>query len=639
MSATAIWGLGVVLCFAGWGGWLKRRLVPDIEVDWGLLAAWGLALTLAVGGALCLLGLARRPVLLTWTLVGIAFAGRDVFRSPHWRMAWPPRLWELAGRQWDAPAIAVLLALAGLIYVGSAARGIPNPSDDWIVYLPFMRMILQTGTLVDPFSVRRMAAYGGQSYLQALSRIGADHAQIQIFDQGICLLLIVALLLGFARQTRNSSRLIGLLLVLLAIMLPEIRQNSGSEVSGALCFLAAFRSMTFVERIGPRGLRRAWLVALPLAAICTLRQNYLAVVAFMMASLLLGGREPAIPWAERRRHFIEVALLTGACLLPWAVLAFRSNHTFLFPVFPGNYDPHYAALTSPASWSTHFKVYLSAAFYDLPIQSMPIFLLAAPAVAWRWKSRALLGLWIGTVVGFALLALSLPETDNYTIARYTFAFQVAFVLAIGLTVAEPAPVPASNSKPDVAILVLVLLAMVLQIQATRVSALRTLSRATEQIDAQFGIAERGARPLDEGALPVQQMQGAVPPGQRLLVMIERPYHLDYSRNRIDHLDLPGAASPPPRFPLAEGGDKVASYLLAQGIRYFAFTLPDAAQDELYSRAHWKRQLTGPSRVWRLTAPLFLSTFDAVDQLAKSRRHLYDDGHLVVVDLGAAAGAP
>src|SRR5579871_2644713 len=58
LRATAAWGLIVLLGFAGWGDLVRRLLAPAADVDWGLRAAWGLALTLAVGGLLCLLGLA-----------------------------------------------------------------------------------------------------------------------------------------------------------------------------------------------------------------------------------------------------------------------------------------------------------------------------------------------------------------------------------------------------------------------------------------------------------------------------------------------------------------------------------------------------------------------------------------------------
>lgn len=629
LDAAAIWGLGIVVCFVGWGSWLRRRLAPSVAVDWGLRAAWGFGLTVAAGGLLCLLGLARRPVLLVWIFAGIVLAARELTRSANWRRDRLLRPWRLIPLRWDTPLVVGLLCATGLVYVGAAGRGVANPSDDWLAYLPFIKMILKTGTLLDPFSVRRMAAYGGQSYLQALTSLGAEEARLQIFDQGICLLLLVWLVLGFGREAQGASRLLLALLVLVVLMLPDTRINSASEMSGVLGFVAVYRTIVLVDRRGLRGLGPALLIALPVAAVCTLRQNYLAVAGFMVMALGLSAGDGSA--ADRRRHLGRVALLTAACLLPWWALALRSNHTFLFPIFPGNYDPAYAALTAPASWEARFHLYLSAALSDTPIQLMPLLVLAAPALARRWHRGAMLGLWVGMVVGFAMVALSLPDADTFTIARYGFAFVVAFALAVGLAASEY--LTAVPSKPDLAVLGVVLIAFAAQVHGTREAAIHSVDGALARLHG----PDPNHPPLGAGGDELLRMQSVVPSGERLLVMIERPFLLDYARNRITHIDLPGAASPPPHLPLAAGGEKVADYLLAEGIRYFAFVRPDRAQSDIYSRAHWQRLLTGSARGWRITAPSFLSTFDDLDQLAQSRHRLYDDGHFVVVDLAARAG--
>jgi hypothetical protein len=115
-------------------------------------------------------------------------------------------------------------------------------------------------------------------------------------------------------------------------------------------------------------------------------------------------------------------------------------------------------------------------------------------------------------------------------------------------------------------------------------------------------------------------------------MIERPFLLDFARNPIEILDEPGAASPAPGIPLAAGADATAAYLRTQGIRYFAFTRPDRAQIAFYSRSHWIEMAGTAAELWRVTAHVFLDTFQVVDRLAQTRHVLYDDGRLVVVDL-------
>ncbi len=629
LAATAIWGLAIVLCFAGWGSWLGRRLVAELEVDWGLRAAWGLALTIAVGGPLCLFGLARRPTLLIWIFGGIALATREMFRvsdSPPqiWR-----RFWTVVAGCRHTPLIVAMVSVVGFLYLGAAARAVPNPNDDWVAYLPFVRKILQTGTFVDPFSVRRMAAYGGQSYLQALTLIVAEVSRVQIFDGGICLVLSFALIFGFAREARRISWTILLLVGLVVIMLPDNRANSAAEMSGVVGFVAAWRTVVLIDRAGLRGARPALLTALSMAAVCTLRQNYLPVVGFMLLALCLrrGDEQQSPSWADRRRHLGLVVVLLGACLLPWASLAFRSNHTFLFPFFHGNYDPNYGGITAPSPWNARLRFYLSAAFYGDPIRTMPLLLLVGPGIAAVATGRAVWGLWAGTIVGFAVLALSLPDADTYTIARYDFAYVVAFVIALGLAVADQG----TTSKRDLSILVLVVVGLAIQVYDKQAAGIRAVSVALDRLGS-----DSTPSVLETDAEDERRMQQAVPAGERLLVMIERPYLLDYARNPIEHLDYPGAASPAPGIPLLAGSEKVAAYLVARGTRYFAFATPDHPRDDLYSRAKWKTLLTGPTRMWRIAAPLFLAAFDTVDELARSRRRIYDDGHLIVIDLDVAA---
>ena len=53
-------------------------------------------------------------------------------------------------------------------------------------------------------------------------------------------------------------------------------------------------------------------------------------------------------------------------------------------------------------------------------------------------------------------------------------------------------------------------------------------------------------------------------------------------------------------------------------------------------ANWKRLASGSEQLWRLAAPVYLATFDVVDELGRTRRRLYDDGQMAVVDLATRA---
>jgi hypothetical protein len=637
-------GAIILISFAGWGDLARRQLASKADVDWGLRAAWGMAVTVAAGGLLCFLGLARAPVLVAWLCGGVALFAQALLFSRHAGAAYAPdELSPGATRPgWELVLAVGVVGATAFIYLGAAGHTFPNPSDDWPAYLPLVRKLLQTGTLVEPFSVRRMAAYGGQTLLQALTLVVAKDSQIQIFDGGICLVLTIGLIFGFAREARNVSWTLLLLTASAVLMLPDGRANSASEMSGVVGFVTLWRTATLVDRHRLRGPRPALLIALPAAAVATLRQNYLLTVAIVLVALVLrGGAErrgedsSGDPSGDRsgdpRRFFWQVALSFAACLLPWALLALRSNHTFLFPIIHGNYHPESGGISVPTTWDLRLKVCFSAMFHDEPIHPLPLVLIALPAVATGPNRRASLGLWLGTMVGFAYLCWSLPNCDNYTIARYVFAYVVGLAIVAGLAAAEGGDGAAAHSGRRLTAVGLVATALALQIYGTHEAAVKGLNAALDRIHS---VDPPPAAVVGTPEIE-RRMQAAVPPKAPLLVMIDRPYLLDFARNPIEILDQPGAASPTPGIPFVEGAEKVALYLQAQGIRYVGFVRPDKAVSPLYSRAQWQGMLNGAAPLWHATAPFNLAAFDALGQLAQHHRRLYDDGQLVVVDLAVS----
>jgi hypothetical protein len=582
-----------------------------------------------VGGALCLLGLARRPILVAWTCGGVALLvqalGSRPRPAPGALEAVPP---TPAG--WELLPVVGIAGMTAFVYLGSAGHTFPNPSDDWPAYLSFIRKLLQTGGLVEPFSVRRMAAYGGQTLLQALTSVVARETQIQLFDGGVCLVLTVGLVVGFAREARSVVWMLLTLTALAVLMLPDGRANSASEMSGVVGFVAAWRTATFVDRRDLRGWPAALLAALPIAAVATLRQNYLVPVAAMLFAWAARGARRDERWDERLRFFWQVALATGACLLPWAVLALRSNGTFLFPLFHGNFHPEAGGISVATPWHERLKGCFSAVFYETPVHPTLLLLLALPAAAAGANRRASIGLWLGAILGFGFLCWKLPDSDNYTLARYAFAGVVALVVVAGLAAAEAAS--EGLTKRNLTAGGLVATALALQIYGTHDAAIKTLNGALDRL-----------RHVDTSPDAVtfqpeveHRMQAAVPAGARLLVMIDRPFLLDFARNPIEILDQPGGASPRPGIPLAQGSEAVAGYLGGLGFRYVAFVRPEKAVSPLYSRQQWVNYQSAGAALWKATAPHVLAAFDALAELARTRRRVYDDGTLVVVDLAVRA---
>ena len=556
-----------------------------------------MAVTVAVGGLLCFLGLARAPVLVAWICGGVALLAQALLfgrraTAAHRRMSFRH---EPRRSGWELLLAVAIAAATAFIYLGAAGHTFPNPSDDWPAYLPLVRKLLQTGTLIEPFSVRRMAAYGGQTLLQALTLVVAKDSQIQIFDGGICLVLTVGLIFGFAREARNVSWTLLLLTASAVLMLPDGRANSASEMSGVVGFVTLWRTATLVDRRRMRGPRAALLVALPAAAVATLRQNYLLTVAIVVVALLLRdgveGRTEA-PSGESARRSAPLFLAGRA----------------LFWRLPAPLGAAGVALESHLSVSDHPRELSPGVWRDLrphdlgsPAQGLLLRHVSRRAYsrAAARSDRAAGGRGGGEPARFAgALAgddggvrVSLLEPSQlrqlHPRALSSSRTSSALVIVAGLAAAEGGDGDAggavARSGRGLTAVGLVATALALQIYGTHEAAVKGLNAALDRIHS-----VDPPPPAVVGTPEIERrMQAAVPPKARLLVMIDRPYLLDFARNPIEILDQPGAASPAPGIPLVEGAEKVALYLQAHGIRYVGFVRPDKAVSPLYSRAQWQ----------------------------------------------------
>jgi hypothetical protein len=635
----ALWGAVVLVSMAGWGALVERLAFPRTKADLGLRLAWGAGALVAVGGLLCLVSVATAPVLLVLVLGGVALSLMDAARA---RRDLGARVVAWV-RFWPSASLIVFLSLAiltGFYYFAGASGAILNLNDDQVAYLSFPQKILATGTLLDPFSVRRITAFGGHSFLQALTVVGAaSPLQISILDLGLSLVITLALMLGaIGRRTAWMTRVLWVLPALVLVTMQNIRANSASEMSGVLFFLAMYRTATsqgFKERPVAGGV----LLALLGAAACTLRQSYLVPVAVFMVVLYL----PSL-WAatradapERKRRLVEIGVAAGALVLflaPWALLSHLSHRTFLFPVVTGNYRPNYGAFKTDSLFVDRVKFLWMNICFCNPVHSIPVFLLAGLLIPWRRTNGALPALLWASFIGFVLVVFSIPLSDQWNIARYYYGFAVASVMATMLA-ALSLPRGDRLLRPRVLLpAALVVIATVAQIEEAH----PTIYPDYVHLGTGILVARSHPSILDDAGDNYRKLQGTIPAGVPLLVMVDESFWFDFRRNRVDLVDLPGAASPEPGMPL-EDDEKLVSYLKGQGYRYIAFVRSTASKS-LYQRDHWNKVLVKPGpEIWKLSAPFYLKMFDRFDSLAKSRLRLYEDANMMALDLGTPAKAP
>lgn len=620
---------------AGWGT-IVTRVARAGDPDAGLAAALGAAGYLAVAGVMVAAGVATRPAILV--LIGLGFAGFA------WReVTAPVAIWHRVrdglGFVRANPALGVfagvLVALACVRMAGAVAALDRSPWDDDLAYTPLVKRLLDTGNLVEPFSFRRLGAYGGQTVLQALGAARGTLANVHLIDKGLGFGIALLVMVGYARE-RSTQRVWLALIALVVLVLPDTAINTASYWTGVVAFLALYRSTV----------REQWsLVGLTAAAACTLRQNFLAAVVVFVASVLISrlvtlARTMPLrdAWRNERRGWALIAGVALAVIVPWWIAAYGSSHTFLFPIFDGTWNHELSFKPAVSTWPQELEFFVTCCLETSPIVVIPILALPLAFTTDRRPGRPLTSLVIASALGFAFLVHGLSGSEAYHLWRYAFGFAtaLAIVLAIELGAGDQA---GNEAGVELAPLGrhLVLAALVLQIVVGRGALPKQAIAIFDDLREAAAIDRHGDPNARAEQRRYRAMQAALPAGERVIVMLDDPALLDYDRNPIANLDTPGFASPEPQLPAFRGAEPLRAYLVAQGYRYAAFVRSERSR-YCFRRGFWLWRLFNDAELFQIMSAYAIDAIDSFAELATTTKMLYDDDGLVVLDLATPLSA-
>jgi hypothetical protein len=616
---------------SGWGYFIVRiRGVAD--PDFGLRAAWGAAGYIAVTGVLVAIGVCSNPAILALIALGAAgFAWRElVSPTPSWRRV-RAGVRYLRNRRAMGVLVILLVALAALQMLGAVAALDRNPWDDDLAYTPMIKRLLDDGSLVEPFSFRRMSAYGGQTVLGALAGARGTLANVHLIDQGLFFGVALLIVVGKAKERRAQPVWVTVLMLVL-LLLPATAINTAAQWTGVAMFLALYRAVA----------RDHWsIVGLVGAAACTLRQNFIVVVVLFVGIVLwrrLRATRRVMTWREawqiekpRWRLVVGVAL---AAIIAWWIAAFLSNRTFLFPYVDGTWNHELSLVPAAMTWTQELASFLWVCIDTTPIVVVPILFALLVFTDDDRIGRPLRSFFIAVVIGFALLAHGFAGTEPFHLWRYAFGFGVAltavFVLEVGAEHER-----AARLSPLGRWLLLGVLA--LQILLTRGSVPKHLAANLADLREAIAIDRDGDPTASVESRRYAAMQAAVPSGARLAVLVDDPAYLDFTRNRIANLDTPGFASPSPQLPSFRGAEPIRAYLVQQGYRYLAFVRSDRSR-YFFRRDFWLWRIFHDSELFQIMSAYVLDTIDSFSELATTTKVLHDADGLVVLDLGSPIAA-
>jgi hypothetical protein len=627
--------LGFLLgSLAGWGALAARAVrVDDVDdVDAGLKLAWGAAAYVAVAGYLLAAGVLTAPVQLALLAGGavahVVLGLRAPGQARASATAGPEPSGPAAADRWPLALVGVLVAVIAVDVVMAIVKTRSNVHDDDLAYTAFVRRLLQVGDLDEPFSLRRISAYGGQTVLAATAAVRGTTDNLHLVDAGLFRLITFALVLGLARA-RAADRALTAALVLVLALLPDTSINTSSHWAGVALFVALYRTACLASTSGDV---RAWTaVGVVAAAAASLRQNHLAVVGLFGVVLVICA--PA-----RWRWRAAAAALAGGlvALGPYLIATWRSCGTPLYPLVGGHANPAISLTAEAATWWRELALFTRVALEPTPIRSLLPLVIALFAVRDRRPGRPLTALAVASSLGLAATVHGLTVSDPSNLWRYAFGFVTAWVIVAVLELAR-APRPEDEravAAPGLARLV-VLFALLAQLLIAGPSTVRSYATLRGDLAAATSGAGAARAPV---AARYRRLQAAAPAGARLAVMLDQPDLLDYRRNRIVNVDTPAYVSAPPGMPSFAGAEALAAYLDGQGLRYLAFVRGDASHYS-YRRRFWLLRTFFEVEIWRVMGAYMVDFIDSVDELARTRAILFEEEGLVMLDLGARSGAP
>jgi hypothetical protein len=605
----------------GWGRAIATLLEMGESKQWAGAGALGMAFSICMGGLLNLLDIVSPAILITYVLFGLLLF---LLGFPdHWK-----RRSEWLNEFRDAGKISrsfslLLFALLLLRFLGEAAPPYYffQAHDDFQAYLAHPIKMLQTGSIgSDPFSERRLSSLGGQAFLQALlgAVIGPEH--FRFLDAGVALLIILGFAIHFAREHNLQLNAINLVIlwILLAVP-PDI--NVTTMLIGAALFFYLFRLLT-LENGNQFASNRAVVISIVAAAICAAKTTLIPALGLILflhfGYQLCRNRFPP-------RLLLELFLittLTALLLAPWMLLMWRSSGTPLFPLLGKGYH----ATSYGVIYKTPLTIRLAVEqIRDGFKNPFYLALLAVPLASIR-KSGSTnqrsgsIAFSIASIAALVVIMLSIQSfaTDPY---RYSFPFLLVLVIIAFtylLSAGRLGPVSTSD-------LVAGLIALSLGFNARSIAQRYYLYAKVRT----FGFREASiASPRDLAIAAA--VQRSVPSGAPILARLEKNFLFDFNRNPILIIDLPGGSSLPPGMPLSFAPEALAHYFQSKGIRYVGYAYASGAT---FSRKTHRDRLSEKTPKWfKVQAELVFIFQDNLDALGKSRKRIYHDGQIFVLDL-------
>jgi hypothetical protein len=633
IAGSLLWCGLIFVAIMGWGALLLRlcgRSRPGVVLS----AASGFGMATLLGGLLDALRLITVPVLTGFVLVGaglfILLLARDLRAGLTKDLSAADAPSEGKANRVAKGLLCVFWLVLCLRLVASVHTPYYQEQDDYGYHLGApLKMLAEHRMPDDPFSERRIiTSVGGYQFFNGLVLAVLPLEDLQMADRALGLLLTAMVALALARRF-GLTPLQRAAFVLFVIATPQLQFNLTFVVLPSALFYALVY-VAALEELRDREWLRAVLLGMLVAAVAGMKSPYI-VHAVLFCTLFALYRS----WYRRVGAGVQVlALAAVACfvvLLPWMLVNQAETGTMFFPVLGrGFHSSGYHQFLSSA------RIPLSQVAKKVLPFCAPMVVIATVELFWgerdEWTAGAVL-LAAAAAIGSMVVGLA---TGGDSVRRYNYPCMLpAVLLAFPVFCRRWNLRRARGASGGVAKLLPQAFAFV--------SAALAIYVGTNSWTHEYGFIPVNIRAaLQNDPIPTApgsrqeyaRIDAALPRDGGVLASVYYDFLIDYKGRQVLLADFPGAAGPRPGWPVNGSGEDLARYLEAHHIRYLVYSyagkvgMPDAGIEQ---------QLADPAttQVIRAEALAAQVAHRQFAQLAASRKHLFDDGQIEVLDLETA----
>ena len=610
-----LWCVLVFYAVAGYGA-LLLRLFGIREPYLGLAALAGFGPVIFIGGLLNLAHAVTAPILIALVVLGVvaALVLRIVLFLPS----------ETATASRIATILFLLAAaIFAVRFIESYHTLYYQASDDYNFYLAVPGKMLQLHHLApDPFSERRIiSSLGGNYLLQTVILSVLPLADVQMADRGLGVLLLGAVALGLAHRFRLTPFQRALFLLLVFFM-PQLQFNLTFVILPCALFFGMV-SLAADPDIDP--LAQALLLGTTAAVVASTKSTYLPHgVLFIVFFALFRWRRHGLVPALKTLAVAAVAAL--AVLIPWMYASHLTSGTWFYPSLgPGFHYSAYHLFPAPSAAGVSVILHKVVPFC-IPLAFILV-------VEWVLGDHELPGEAILALTAASLLATLLVgiATGGDSVRRYNYPTILPAIVLLTVVFSRR-----QNRQPGS------FSASALQATSVAFIVMTALSIWFNRLSFEIWQVPNAFRAAihDTPIVPKSKkdqyaaVQSSIPVGARILATANEPFLFDFRARNIDIADYPGAASSPPGWPSSSDGEGLARYLGDQNIRYLIYSKKDFAGFDrsaplvVHDTVHTE-WIHSETRIAYLSHQQYA-------QLYCTRRHLYDDGEIYVLDLRTVA---